>query len=332
MSSAPDVDRLTLGVLAGDRTLLAQAITRVESRRPEDAPDAEALVTDLLPRAGRSHRIGVSGPPGVGKSTFIEAFGLHLLGAGHRVAVLAVDPSSRESGGSILGDKSRMDRLAQDPRAFIRPSPSDATLGGVARRTREAMVLCEAAGFDRILVETVGVGQSEVEVEGIVDTFLLLAQPGAGDELQGIKRGVLELCDLVVVNKADGERIPMAREALRQLENSLGYQRPKTGCWKAEALSVSALEGQGLAELSARLDAHLEALRTSGEFETRRTGQLERWAWGLFEERALEQLRSAPQLLTILTDARTALESGDRSPAWVASRLLGAAGFAPVEP
>lgn len=332
MSPTPDVSTLVQGVLSGDRALLARAITRVEGRRPQDAEDAEALLADLLPHAGKSHRIGVSGPPGVGKSTFIEAFGLHLLEGGHRVAVLAVDPSSRESGGSILGDKSRMHRLAQDPRAFIRPSPSDATLGGVARRTREAMVLCEAAGYDRILVETVGVGQSEVEVEGIVDSFLLLAQPGAGDELQGIKRGVLELCDLVVVNKADGERLPLAREALRQLRSTIGYQRPKSAAWRAEALSVSALEQEGLEELAARLDAHREALQGTGEFAGRRARQLERWAWGLFEERALEHLRRDPALAELLATGGEALGSGTSTPAELARRLLERAGFDPHRP
>ena len=240
---------LAEGVLAGDRTMLARAITAVESTRPRDAAVAQSILARVLPHTGDAHRVGISGVPGAGKSTLIEALGTRLCEAGRRVAVLAVDPSSTLSGGSILGDKSRMETLARQEGAFIRPSPSAATLGGVARRTRETMLLVEAAGFDVVLVETVGVGQSETAARGMVDTFVVLLLPGAGDELQGIKKGILEVGDVLAVNKADGERVSLARAAARDHGAALRYLRPTNEHWTPRTLTVSAHTGDGIDEL-----------------------------------------------------------------------------------
>ena len=234
-------DGLAGRVLAGDRRALARAITLVESTRADHRAAAEALLTQVLPHSGQAVRLGITGVPGGGKSTFIEAFGLFLISQGHRVAVLAVDPTSRRSKGSILGDKTRMEELSRAPEAFIRPSPAGRTLGGVARRTREAMLVCEAAGFDVVIVETVGVGQSETAVADMVDMFLLLLQPGSGDELQGFKRGIMELADLVVVNKADGELAPAAERAAAEYRGALQFLRPASKSWKPEVMKCSSL-------------------------------------------------------------------------------------------
>lgn len=237
------VDEYVEGILAGDRPILARAITLIESLHPAHEQLGQEVLTRVLPHTGRAHRLGISGVPGAGKSTFIESFGSYLTGRGKKVAVLAIDPSSARTGGSILGDKTRMQRLSADPHAFIRPSPSAGSLGGVARRTREASLLCEAAGFDVILIETVGVGQSEITVADMVDFFLVLMIPGAGDELQGIKKGILEIADLIAVNKADGEGLQPARRAARQYEAALETVRPGTPGWKTPVLTCSGLEG-----------------------------------------------------------------------------------------
>jgi len=250
------VDAYVEGVLSGSRTVLARAITLVESTNPEHERLAQQVLTRVLPHTGKAQRIGISGVPGAGKSTFIDAFGSYLTGLGHKVAVLAIDPSSRVSGGSILGDKTRMQRLANDPNAFVRPSPSAGSLGGVARKTREASLLCEAAGYDVVVIETVGVGQSETTVGEMVDFFLVLMLPNAGDELQGIKKGILELVDLIAVNKADGTNVEAANRAARQYEMALRYVRPAGAAWQVPVLTCSALEGRGLDRIWKKICEH----------------------------------------------------------------------------
>jgi LAO/AO transport system kinase len=274
-----DVDEIAAGVLAQDRRSLAKAITAVESTHPEDRLQAIDLLDRLLPHAGSAIRLGVSGPPGAGKSTFIEALGSDLVGQGLRVAVLAIDPSSATSGGSVLGDKTRMERLAVHPDAFIRPSPSGGTLGGVARRTREAGVVLDASGFDVVIVETVGVGQSETAVSNMVDCFLLLLPPGGGDELQGIKRGIIELADIVVVTKSDGDLAASAARAEADYRHAIQLLRPKHPGWAVPVQSVSARDGHGIAEvwsLVQGLEAHL---RARGLLDRRRADQAARWMW-----------------------------------------------------
>jgi LAO/AO transport system kinase len=264
-------------ILNGDRRALAQAITLIESARDDHAQEAGALLTELMPHAGRSFRLAISGVPGVGKSTFIEAFGQRLLARGHRLAILAIDPSSPLSGGSILGDRTRMEELSRDERVFIRPSPTSGNLGGVARRTREAIVACEAAGFDFIIVETVGVGQSETVAAQLVDAFLLLYLPNAGDELQGIKRGILELADLVAVTKADGPQAPVAQVAKGQLERAFMVAKQAAGQSAPPVLLVSSLENKGLAELETALFGFEKAQKAAGTFAARRQAQSESW-------------------------------------------------------
>lgn len=274
------------GVLGGDPAVLARAITLVESTSAAHAATAGELMKLLLPHRDKSVRIGITGVPGVGKSTFIEAFGLHLCDAGHRVAVLAVDPTSAISGGSILGDKTRMERLSRNPSAYIRPSPSGGALGGVARKTREAIALCEAAGFDVILVETVGVGQSEVAVRSMTDFFLLLALTGAGDELQGIKKGIVEMADGIVVTKADGDNAAAAETFRMELVQILHFLTPATPGWKAEVLKCSAVTGMGIAEVWAMIGRFRDDMTASGEWSARRLHQVRE---GLFEF-ALERM------------------------------------------
>jgi LAO/AO transport system kinase len=285
-----DVNALAAGVRAGDRRALARAITLVESMRAVDRDRAEALLTAVLPQTGGSLRIGISGAPGVGKSTFIEAFGAHLTAEGHKLAVLAVDPSSRRSGGSILGDKTRMENLARNPGAFIRPSPAGVSLGGVARRTRESILLAEAAGFDVVLVETVGIGQSETAVSEMVDVFVLLIGPGGGDELQGIKRGVMELADIVLVTKADGELKQAAARAAADYGHALHLMRPKYAGVAAEVKQVSALEGRGIGEAWTAMRAFHRALAQSGQLEKLRRNQLTHWFWNELQAVLAEEI------------------------------------------
>ena len=277
--AADETTRIADAVLAGDRRALARAITLIESTRGDDQARAQALLARLLPETGGSARVGVSGAPGVGKSTFIEAFGLHLIERGHRVAVLAVDPSSKRGGGALLGDKTRMAELAKSEGAFIRPSPAGEILGGVARRTREAMLACEAAGFDDVVVETVGVGQSETAVADMVDTFLLLLAPGGGDELQGIKKGIVELADLIVVNKSDGALADAAGRMQADYRAALGLLRPASSDWTPRVLACSALHGDGVAEVWRAVEDHRAALEPSGGTARRRARQLRGWMW-----------------------------------------------------
>jgi LAO/AO transport system kinase len=313
---------LAAAVLAGERPALARAITLCESTRADDRIAAEALLARVLPQTGAATRIGITGTPGVGKSTFIEAFGRHLTAAGHKVAVLAVDPSSARSGGSILGDKTRMTELARDPAAFIRPSPAGGTLGGVARRTREAMLLTEAAGFDVVLVETIGVGQSETAVADMVDLFLLLLAPGGGDELQGIKRGIMELADLVVVNKADGELLKPARLAASDYASALRMLRAKSPSWAAKVLLASALERSGIAEIWSAVEQHRQALEATGEIGRRRAEQAKAWLWSEVSESLTAGFRQHPAVAAALPGLEADVAAGRIAPSAAARMLL----------
>jgi LAO/AO transport system kinase len=307
---------------AGDRAALGRAITLVESRRAGDRPDADALLQRLLPLAGGALRVGITGMPGVGKSTLIEALGRRLTAAGHRVAVLAVDPSSARSGGSILGDKTRMQELARDPRAFIRPSPSGGALGGVARRTRETIVVVEAAGYDVVLVETVGVGQSEVMVANMVDFFLVLTLAGGGDELQGIKRGILELADLLVVTKADGENRQAARRAQAEYASALALMPPRSPEWTPRVQLCSALDGEGLEELWTAVQEHRAALQGSGEWDRRRGEQRVHWLWQAIRDGLEEALGEHEGVNGRLGALEAAVRGGEIAPEAAAAELL----------
>ncbi|GAA3461279.1 methylmalonyl Co-A mutase-associated GTPase MeaB [Saccharothrix longispora] len=319
-----DVGEYAKGVLAGDRGTLARAITLVESTRPDHRAAAQELLVELLPHAGNAHRIGITGVPGVGKSTFIDAFGTMLTGLGHRVAVLAVDPSSTRTGGSILGDKTRMARLAVDPAAFIRPSPTSGTLGGVARATRESIVLVEAAGHDVVLVETVGVGQSEVAVANMTDCSLFLALARTGDQLQGIKKGVLELADVIAVNKADGPHEVEARRAARELAGALRLLRPPDALWHPPVLTCSGLDGSGLEALWEQVGAHRAALEGAGELTGRRRRQQVEWTWATVHDRLLSRLRSAPAVRSIVPEVERQVRDGELTPTLAADRILDA--------
>ncbi len=317
-----DIDAYTEGIIAGDRAILGRAITLVESNRRDHQQLAQELLSRLLPRTGRAARVGVTGVPGVGKSTFLDAMGTFLTAREHRLAVLAIDPSSSVSGGSILGDKTRMERLAKDPRAFIRPSPSGGSLGGVARKTRETILLCEAAGYDVVFVETVGVGQSEIMVAGMVDSVLLLLLPNAGDELQGIKRGILELVDLVTVNKADGDRVAAARQACQQYLAALKFVRPSSPNWKPPVLTVSSLEETGLEALWEKLQEHRQTLLEHDELAAKRRQQQLQWMWSLVEESVLGSFRSHPRIVAALPEIEQQVASGQITPTLAATRLL----------
>ncbi len=325
------VDDYVAGVRAGDRATVARAITLVESRKAEHRDRAQEMLVRLLPHAGAAHRVGITGVPGVGKSTFIEALGTHLTGQGKRVAVLAVDPTSGRSGGSILGDKTRMTALGQDPRAFIRPSPSAGTLGGVARATRESMVVVEAAGYDVVLVETVGVGQSEVTVAEMVDLFLVLMLPGAGDELQGIKKGILEIADLLVVNKADGDNRERAMKAMREYKSALHILQPADPHWTARVLACSALSRQGIDQVWETVEEHRRALEMArigdtDAFAAKRAGQQVRWMWAMVRDRLMAALERSPAVRAEAGALEAAVATGETTPALAAERLLKAFG------
>ena len=309
-------------IIAGDRRALARAITLIESTRPDHRRQAEALLERLLPKSGKSLRIGISGPPGVGKSTFIEAFGQYAIEQGKRLAVLAVDPSSRVSGGSILGDKTRMEELSRAPEAFIRPSPAGLTLGGVARRTREALLVCEAAGFDLIFVETVGVGQSETAVAEMVDLFLLLLLPGGGDDLQGIKRGIMELADLIVVNKADGDFKAAAERSAADVANAMGLMQPRHKAWRPEVLRCSALRKTGIDEIWARSQAFAAAVTKSGELKSRRRDQAKAWLWHELSDSLLDALKADPEVAAHLGQLEAKVAAGKMAPGSAARILL----------
>ncbi len=318
----PAGDELAERVLAGDRRALARAITLIESTRADHRETAEALLARLLPASGKSVRLGISGVPGVGKSTFIERFGLHLIQAGHKVAVLAVDPSSKKSGGSILGDKTRMQELGRSPDAFIRPSPTGGTLGGVARRTREALLACEAAGFDVAIVETVGVGQSETAVADMVDMFLLLMLPSGGDELQGIKRGIVELADLLVINKADGELEAAAGRAAAEYASALNLLRPASPDWRPPVQLCSSLTGAGIAEVWATVERYRKAQTESGAFDAKRARQAKAWMWNEVSESLLGLLKADPEVARQLAALEAEVMAGRITPTAGALRLL----------
>ena len=321
-TDASEIEGLAEAVLAGDRRALARAITLVESTRADHRARAESLLGRLMPASGRSIRLGVSGAPGVGKSTFIEAFGLHLIEQGRRVAVLAVDPSSKRAGGSILGDKTRMERLANAPTAFIRPSPAGSTLGGVASRTREAMLVAEAAGFDAIIVETVGVGQSETAVADMVDMFMLLLLPGGGDELQAMKRGIIELADLLVVTKADGELAAAAGRAVADYRHAAQLMRPRSSNWRPPVLQCSALTGSGIAEVWRTVERYHATLSASGELAGRRAEQARAWLASELSAGLLAALQSDPRVDAMLRPIEADVTAGRLSPAAAARKLL----------
>ena len=319
--SGQDVAALADGVIAGNRRVLAQAITLIESTRSDHRAAASALLERLMPYAGDSIRLGISGIPGVGKSTFIEALGNHVIDAGHRVAVLTVDPSSAISGGSILGDKTRMEELSRRDEAYIRPSPAGSTLGGVTRRSREAMILCEAAGFDVIIVETVGVGQSETKVADMTDMFVLLLLPGAGDELQGIKRGIVELADLILINKADDGLVKLADQAAAEYRNALRLLHPRSPNWKVEVRSCSARDGAGIPEAWETVLRHHDMLKSTSEFTARRAAQARDWMWSDLTDDLVAALKSDPEVRERLSALETETSEG-RVPPTVAARTL----------
>ncbi|HYP93022.1 MAG TPA: methylmalonyl Co-A mutase-associated GTPase MeaB [Mycobacterium sp.] len=319
------VSDLAAAVRNGDRAALPRAITLIESTRPDHRAQAQQLLLALMPEAGSGMHVGITGVPGVGKSTAIEALGMYLIEQGHRVAVLAVDPSSTRTGGSILGDKTRMARLAMHPNAYIRPSPTSGTLGGVAKATRETIVLLEAAGFEVILVETVGVGQSEVTVANMVDTFVFLTLARTGDQLQGIKKGVLELADIVVVNKADGEHAAEAKAAARELTGAMRLIHPRETLWRPPVLTMSALHGTGLAELWDTVLKHRQVLTDAGEFEARRRAQQVDWTWSMVRDTVLDRVLSHPAVKKIRAEVERQVRDGELTPALAAQQILDAA-------
>jgi LAO/AO transport system kinase len=326
-SSALNVSVLGDAILAGERAALARGITLAESRRADHREQARALIQRLLPKTGGAIRIGITGVPGVGKSTTIDALGSFLTARGHKVAVLAVDPSSTRTGGSILGDKTRMARLAVDPNAYIRPSPSSGTLGGVAAKTRETMLLCEAAGFDVILVETVGVGQSETAVADLTDLFLVLMLPNAGDELQGIKKGIIELADIIAVNKADGAGATAARTAAAQYQAALHILAPASTIWSTPVLTISGLTGQGLDGLWSKVEDHRARHEARGLVAEKRRRQDVKWMWAMVQDRLQAKLRHDPVLKARAPALEAAVGAGELAPTVAADDIATALGL-----
>ena len=313
-SKSVDIKSLSDAIRSGDRATLARAITLIESKREDHRKRAHQLVQALLPQTGKAIRVGITGSPGVGKSTTIDALGGFLTAKGHKVAVLAVDPSSTRTGGSILGDKTRMAQLSADENAFIRPSPSSGTLGGVAAKTRETMLLCEAAGYDVILVETVGIGQSETTVAGMTDFFLVLMLPGAGDELQGIKKGVVELADMIAVNKADGDNIRRAQQAAAEYRAALHILKPASEHWSPPVVTYSALTGDGLPAIWQSICDYRQSSEASGALAKKRRDQQVTWMWSMLEERLFAKLRADPELKSRLPQLEQAVAAGKLSP------------------
>jgi LAO/AO transport system kinase len=321
-----DLAALARGVRAGERATIARAITLVESRRGDHQKMARRLVQDLLPATGNAIRVGITGAPGVGKSTTIDALGTSLTGKGHKVAVLAVDPSSARSGGSILADKTRMGRLGADSNAFVRPSPASGTPGGVAAKTRESMLICEAAGYDVVLVETIGAGQAETMVADMTDFFLVLMLPGAGDELQGLKKGIVELADMIAINKADGDNIKRAKAAAAEYKAALHILSPRSPSWSPPVVTYSALTGDGIAELWRAVLDHRGRLTASGELAARRREQQVKWMWAMLEDRVFARLRSDAALRAKLPRLEAAVAEGRMSPAMAVDEIAEAMG------
>lgn len=321
MRMAPSASHFADDIRKGDRAALARAITLVESRRADHQAQARDLVQELLPGTGKAVRVGITGSPGVGKSTTIDALGMALISKGNKVAVLAVDPSSARTGGSILGDKTRMARLSAEDNAFIRPSPASGTLGGVAAKTREAMLLCEAAGFDVVLVETVGIGQSETAVCDMTDFFLALMLPGAGDELQGIKKGLVELADMIAVNKADGDNLRRAQAAAAEYNAALHILTPRSEHWFPPVVTYSAMTGAGIDALWEKVLAHRTAMNASGDFEARRRDQQVKWMWAMLEDRLKARLRSDPAIRAKVKQTEAAVANGHMTPAVAADTV-----------
>ena len=310
------------GVLGRDRAILGRAITLVESNLPAHQDLAQEVLQDLLPHTGGAHRVGITGVPGVGKSTFIEGLGMRLVDAGHRLAVLAIDPTSGRTGGSILGDKTRMARLSVDPRCFIRPSPTEGSLGGVHRKTRETLLLCEAAGHDVVFVETVGVGQSEFAVAAMVDSFLVLMLAGAGDGLQGIKRGILELAEILVVHKADGDNAEPARRAAREYAGALHFLQPTSPGWTTPVLTASSLTGAGVDEVWDAVTGHRAQLRATGTLDARRQNQRRRWMWDMVDSELGRRLRADPRVQARAPALEQDVVAGSRTAVAAAQELL----------
>ena len=321
MKVAKTGSQLAADLRAGDRAALARAITLIESRRADHQATARDLVQDLLPLTGKAIRVGITGSPGVGKSTTIDALGMTLIAKGHKIAVLAVDPSSARTGGSILGDKTRMARLSAEDNAFIRPSPASGTLGGVAAKTREAMLLCEAAGFDIVMVETVGIGQSETAVCDMTDFFLALMLPGAGDELQGIKKGLVELADMIAVNKADGDNVKRANLAAAEYRGALHILTPRSEHWHPPVLTYSALTEDGIDVLWQKVLDHRRAMNASGDFVARRREQQVKWMWAMLEDRLKTKLRSDPAIRAKVKQTEAAVADGRMTPAVAADTV-----------
>ena len=309
-------------VRQGDRRALAKAITLVESTRDDHRQQTAELLETLIPDAGNSIRIGISGAPGVGKSTFIEVLGSHLIQLGHSVAVLAVDPSSAVTGGSILGDKTRMETLAFAEKAFVRPSPAGSTLGGVARRTRESMLVCEAAGFDIILVETVGVGQSETAVADMTDMFLLLLLPAGGDELQGIKRGIMELADLILVNKADGDQVALAARTMGDYRSAVQFLASRFDEWQTPVMTCSSLNNEGITEIWAQVDAFKKILSETGQMQQSRAEQAKAWMWSEMTESLVADLKADERIKSLVPDIESAVLAGELPATVAAQRVL----------
>jgi LAO/AO transport system kinase len=316
-----DIKTIADDLRSGHRAALARAITLIESRRSDHQAAARELVQALLLQTGKAIRVGITGSPGVGKSTTIDALGMFLIERGHKVAVLAVDPSSARTGGSILGDKTRMARLSASDNAYIRPSPASGTLGGVAAKTREAMLLCEAAGFDVVLVETVGIGQSETAVCDMTDFFLALMLPGAGDELQGIKKGLVELADMIAVNKADGDNIKRANLAAGEYRGALHILSPRSEHWHPPVLTYSALTGAGIDTIWQKILDHRTAMNASGEFEARRRDQQVKWMWSMFEQLTMARLRADASVRAKVKRIETEVAAGRISPALAAEQI-----------
>ncbi len=309
-------------ILAGDRTALARAITLVESSKPSHAANAQELLQHLLPHAGQAIRLGITGVPGVGKSTTIDQLGTNLVAAGHKVAVLAVDPTSKRTGGSILGDKTRMSQLSQLRDAFIRPSPTSGTLGGVTRKTRETMVLLEAAGFDVVIVETVGVGQSEVAVADMVDFFLVLLLAGGGDDLQGIKKGIIELADMIAINKADGDNVTRAQRAANEYQNAIAIFTPKSALWMPPVVTISGRTNTGLATLWNKITEHRRIMMESGQFEERRRRQAVEWMRDMLSDRLIGALKSNPNVAARLPAIEDDVRAGRLFPTRAVDEIL----------